>query len=83
MNKKLEQKTLAVFRRYCNLSGRVVAEKAGTSASTVNRIKGRAGLRSFKVQNVPYRTEEKEKNAKSRARKLYSCYLTKFECCYE
>ena len=58
-------KRLAVFRRNCNLSESVVAEKVGTSASTVHRIKGRVGLQSFKVQNVPDRTEEKEKIAKS------------------
>ena len=72
IDKKLEQKTLAVFSRNCHFSERVVAEKVGTSASTVHRIKGRAGLRSFKVQNVQDRTEKKI--AKSRARKLYSDY---------
>jgi len=56
-----------MFRGNCNLSERVVPDKVGTSASTVHRIKGRAGLRSFYVQNLPDRTEEKEKIAKSRA----------------
>jgi len=74
IDKKLEQESLPVFRRNCNLFERVVAENVGMSASTVHRIKGRASLRSFKVQNVPDRTEEKEKTAKSRARKLYSDY---------
>ena len=61
IDKKLDQKTLTVFRRNCNLFERVVAEKVKTSASTVHQIKGRANLWSFKVQNLPDRTEKKKK----------------------
>jgi len=77
----LERKTLVVFNRNPNLSERAVAEKVGTSASTVHRTKCRAGLRSFKVRKVPDRNEEKNIVAKKRARKLYTEYLTKFKCC--
>jgi len=44
MDNKLKQKILAVFRRNCNLSEWLVAEKVETSASTVHQIKGRANL---------------------------------------
>ena len=46
------------------------------SASIILKSNDRAGHRSFKWQN-----EEKEIIIKSRVRKLYAEYLTKFEYC--
>lgn len=68
------------FAQKPSTSVRDMAEQAGTSKSQVQRIKKFYNLRSYKVQKVPDRSEEKEKIAKKRARKLYTQYLTKFDC---
>ena len=49
-----------------NLSERTVAYKVVTSVSTVHRTKGRPALRSFNIQKVPDRIEEKDIVAKTR-----------------
>lgn len=43
-------------------------------------MKTRGGLRSSKVQKVANRSEEQQLRAKTRARKLYDNFLTKFSC---
>lgn len=81
VNKDIERKVKALFKRNPNTSVRDMAEKIGTSKSTVQRMKQRLGLKTFKVQKVPDRSEEKEAICKRRARKLYENFLTKFSCC--
>ncbi|KAF2882220.1 hypothetical protein ILUMI_23943 [Ignelater luminosus] len=69
------------IRRNPNLSERTVANEFGTSKATVHPVKVKAGLKTYKIQKVPDRDQEKERRAKSRARKLYNAFFTKFNCC--
>lgn len=74
------RKVKQLFTRNPGTSIRDAAEKAATSTSFVQRTKKFYNLRSYKVQVVPDRSEEKELEAQRRARKLYRRYLTKFDC---
>lgn len=76
----LAKQVKKLYQRNPTISERTVAEKLQTSKSQVQRVKQFYGLRSYKKQKVPDRTDEKEKAAKTRARKLYDQYLTKFDC---
>lgn len=79
-DKKLARTIKNLYARNPNTSVRDMAAKAGTSKSTVQRVKKFYNLRTYKVQKIPDRSEEKEKVAKRRARRLYEGYLTKFDC---
>ena len=50
------------------------------SPNSVHTFKPQQGMKSFKVKTVPNRSDKQNVTAKTRARKLYSEYLTKFSC---
>ncbi|KAF2878760.1 hypothetical protein ILUMI_27411 [Ignelater luminosus] len=52
------------YRRNPNLSERTVGNKFGTSKATVHRVKVKAGLKTYKIQEVPDRDQEKERRAR-------------------
>lgn len=79
--RKTEGKVKGQFSRNPNISTRDVAKKVGVSQSYVQKVKTRAGLHTFKVQNFPNRDERQQTVAKTRARKLYTEMLTKYSCC--
>lgn len=79
-DKKLQKEVIKQFKRNPNISVRDVANKLATSSTTVHRIKSRAGLKTFKVQKAANRSDEQEIRAKTRARKLYEQFLTKYSC---
>jgi transposase len=76
----LDRKVKQVLERNPNLSVREVARKIGKSAGFVQNSKKRSGLKSYKVKKVPNRSDKQNLTAKTRARKLYTEYLTKFSC---
>lgn len=79
-DKKLAAQVQRKFAGNPNTSEREMAVKVGTSRAQVRRIKEHYNLRSYKVQKVPDRSEDQQQRAKTRARKLYTQYLTKFDC---
>lgn len=79
-DRNLDRKVREILKRNPNLSIRTVARKIGMSAGFVQKSKLRSGLRSYKVKKVPNRNDAQNLTAKTRARKLYYDYLTKFEC---
>lgn len=80
-NPKVAAKVKRLFKQNPNTSVRDMADRAGTSKSTVQRIKEKSKLKTYRVQKVPDRSDEKQLVAQMRARKLYERYLTKFDCC--
>ena len=80
-NKNLAKKIKAAFKTNPNIFEQKLAKKLSTTKSMVRRVKLNSGLKTFKVQKVPDRTPEKEKVAKSRARKLYTNFFRKYDCC--
>lgn len=75
------KKAIAIFQKNPRASERKVAEKVGCSKTTVQKIKSRSGLKSYKVQKVPDRNAVKNKEAKTRAKKLVKDFFTKYDCC--
>lgn len=59
---------------------RDMAVKFGVSASTVQKYRTDAGLKTFVAQKVPKRSEKQESVAITRARKLYQHCLPYFDC---
>lgn len=80
-NKQNEKQVVKVYKRKPNMSVRDVAKKVNVAKSTVQDIKVRCGLRSFKAQKKPRRDDKGLEKAKSRARKLYDSLLTKHTGC--
>lgn len=78
---KKVSKIVSLFKKNPRLSLRKVAIKARSSKSTVDRVKKKAGLKSYKVQKVPDRNAVKNTEAKTRAKKLYSDYFSNSFCC--
>lgn len=81
LDKKLATKVKHSFKAHPNMSNRDRAKKFGTSATTVRRIKSRAGLKSYKAIKYPNRSDKQETTAKKRSRLLYDNILTKFKGC--
>jgi len=78
---KTAKKVITIFQRNPNISVRKMAQKVGCSKSTVQNIKTRSGLRTYKVQKVPDRNAVKNEEAKKRANKLKKNFFQKFDCC--
>jgi transposase/predicted DNA-binding protein YlxM (UPF0122 family) len=78
---KKVKKVINIFRRDPNTSVRKMAQKVDTSATTVQRIKTKSGLKSYKVQKVPDRNTVKNVEAKKRAAKLKKDFFQKHDCC--
>lgn len=76
-----EKKVLGALKRNPGLSVRDLAKKTGLAKSTVQDIKCRNNLRSFKVQKMPNRNDEQDKRAKTRARRLLDKMLNGFSGC--
>lgn len=49
VDEEVEKKTIKTFKECPNLSVRVVADKVGTSASTVHRTKAGAALKTYEA----------------------------------
>lgn len=79
-HKKKEARVLQLFNTNPKISSRDVAKKVQMSQSYVQKVKTRAGLRSYKAQAAPDRNAQQNLTAKRRARKLYDNFLTKFKC---
>jgi transposase len=79
-DKRKEARVLPLFTANPKLSSRDVARKVQMSQSYVQKVKSRAGLKSFKAQAAPNRDARQNLSAKQRARKLYDNFLTKFSC---
>lgn len=78
---KVVKNVLAAIKRNPNTSERDLAKKFGIGQPTVNKIKQDHGIKSYKVQKVPDRSEAKLLVVKKRARKLYDDFLTKINSC--
>lgn len=78
---KKVKKAINLFRKNPNTSVRKVAQKVGCSSTTVQKIKAVSGLKSYKVQKVPDRNAVKNKEAKTRAKKLKADFFQKYSCC--
>lgn len=78
---KKAKEAINLFRKNPNISIRKVAQKVGKSSSTIQRIKADSGLKSYKVQKVPDRNAVKNKEAKTRAKKLIADFFQKYSCC--
>lgn len=76
----MDRKVKRILMNNPNLSIRTVARKIGMSPGFVQKSKQRLGLKSYKVKTVPNRNDKQNLAAKSRARRLYCEYLTKFSC---
>lgn len=64
-----------------NLSNRKLAVKVGLSEGMVRKVKKNEGLKTYKIQTVPDRNSEKNKEAKKRAKILKTNFFQKKECC--
>ena len=69
-----------ILQKRPDLSVRTVARKTKMSSTFVHTSKHRQGMKSFKVKTVSNRNDKQNVMAKTRARKLYREYLTKFSC---
>ena len=69
-----------ILQKRPDLSVRTVARKTKMSPTFVQSSKHRQGMKSFKVKTVPNHNDKQNVTAKTRARKLYREYLTKFSC---
>lgn len=74
-------KVKSILKRAPNTSGRKTARLAQCSDFFVRKVKRKAGLKSYKVQKVPDRNAFKNLEAKTRARKLKSNFIKKYNCC--
>lgn len=79
-NKKKDEKVVNMFASNPKISSRDVAKKVKMSQSYVQKVKRRAGLRSYKAQAAPDRDSKQNSSAKKRSRKLYENFITKFAC---
>lgn len=77
---EVEKKIVALFKKSPKMSTRDMAKKVGKSSSYVQKVKKRAGLKSFKAQATPDRNAQQNFYARSRSRKLYEELLTKHDC---
>ena len=50
------------------------------SPSFVQKVRKKAGIRSFRVNAAPHRTDKQHDVAKTRARKLYDNFLHNYNC---
>ena len=79
-NHQKDAKVKQILQKRPDLSVRTVARKTKMSPTFVHTSKHRQGMKSFKVKTVPNRNNKQNVTAKTRARKLYREYLTKFSC---
>ena len=79
-DRQLASKVVTHYKRNPKISSRDIAKKLKVSQSYVQKVKKRAGLKSFKAQITPDRNTNQNITAKSRSRKLYDNLLTKFDC---
>lgn len=80
-NKCNERKVLSSLKAHPCLSVRDLSRKHGIPKSTVQNIKSKLNLRTFKVQIGPRRDEQQDKRARTRARKLHDKMLNGFKGC--
>lgn len=80
VDKNKAKKVVDCFTRNPSLSIRDVAKKVKVSKSYVQKIKNYAGLKTYKAVVRPNRSEKQETSVKSRCRKLYDQFLTKYDC---
>lgn len=78
---KKVKKAVSLMKRNPRISNRKLALKVDLSEMSVRRIKAKAGFKSYKVQAVPDRNAQKNKEAKKRARKLRANFFQSKECC--
>ena len=79
-DKNLLNEVKNLFGRNPTLSVRDVAVRAGTTKCRVLKIRQKNYLRTYRVQKVPVRSNEKQLVADNQARKLYMEHLPKFDC---
>lgn len=77
----LEKKVMRMFLQKPSLSVRDAAKKANTSPSTIQRIKLRCNLKTYKKQKQPKRDDKQTAAVRKRTRKLYDRVLTKKSLC--
>lgn len=80
-DRQLRSKVLRTIKTNPGLSDADVAKKYNSNQTTVRRIRLRDGFRSFHASKQPNRTLKQNLVAKTRARKLYSKVLTKYQGC--
>ncbi|XP_065091905.1 uncharacterized protein LOC135712777 [Ochlerotatus camptorhynchus] len=68
-NPKLNQKVVSLIRKNKSMSIRDLAKKAGTSVGTIQRIKKRNNLKTYKKQKISKQSAEQKHRAATRARK--------------
>lgn len=81
VDKRKAEKVVALLEKNPGLSHRKVAKKMNCSEGLVRKIKKDAGLKTYKVQNIPDRNALKNSEAQCRAKKLGQEFLQKFKCC--
>jgi hypothetical protein len=80
-NKDIAKKVLRSCFNNPSLSDNDRAQRYGTSRTNVQRIRQRAGLKSFKARKHPNRTDKQNLTAISRGKALKKQVLTKFNGC--
>lgn len=77
VNSKKEQIVLNLLMNKKTVSVREIARKARVSVGTVQNIKSRHGIKTYKKQKIPKRSVSQQLRAKNRAKKLYKILLEK------
>jgi hypothetical protein len=70
-DKKLSKKIVNIIKKNRSMSVRDVAKKCRTTSKTVQRVKRREGLKTYKKKKIPKVSEKQRQTIKTRARRLY------------
>lgn len=78
---KKEEKVLHLLKSNKSMSVRLIAKKSGLCAATIQKIKKRHNMKTYKKQKTPKRSQDQQKRAKIRSGKLYSKILENPDRC--
>lgn len=80
-NPKKEKKVLELLKQKKTLSVRQMARKAGVSIGTIQNIKKRNNIKTYKKQKIAKRSTAQQQRAKQRSRNLYNVLLKEKNRC--
>lgn len=80
-NLRKEVKAIRLLRQEKTISVRQIARKVGVCVGTVQNIKRRNNIKTYKKQKIPKRSVAQQQRAKYRSRKLYKILLKKKNRC--
>lgn len=79
--KKTEESVVKYLNSGKSLSVREIAKKVKISVGSVQNIKKRNNIKTFKKQKIPKRSAAQQDRAKKRSRRLYKILVSKSNCC--